>query len=88
MDFNSAVQDWARSRPSQQGNEFTGFIKGHKVLDHMGDQQILQGVSDDGANLRNLLFLSTMLHYPGGFINLPCHWNHYIIGITELHLKM
>jgi hypothetical protein len=35
MDFNSSVQDWARSRPFQLGNEFTGFIKGQKLLDHI-----------------------------------------------------
>jgi hypothetical protein len=35
MDFNSAVQDWAQLRPPQHGNEFTGFVKGYKLLDHV-----------------------------------------------------
>jgi len=37
MDFKSSVQDWARLRPPQHDNEFTGFMKGHKLLDHMND---------------------------------------------------
>jgi hypothetical protein len=71
------------------------MLSGHKVCNktillHLAGfySTYLQEISDDGARLRTLLFLSRLLRYPGSFIHLPCLLNHDISRITEFHLKM